>query len=272
MSRMVGFNTNCRIYMTYDPLVATELSYGIDHILDWNSRRSILQRCLDSVKNILDHVPEKFVVWPGPPSASPSTSSVTSFPKREHSPEFLPMPTAFADETERRHICYEVQKANIHASILTSRSYFAEKYWDLVKMQNGAPQSAQHFTSPNIAECQREIGIERESIANDLLTVLSSIRPVHMEPNAVSFSMKIRQIASTLLPDAEDGSAATNERSMYYLQSFLEILSDLDRVGRVRRSAGIEDDDAEEDLRKWADLRDCQRRFAEKGGVLAGER
>ncbi|KAB8346140.1 hypothetical protein FH972_023186 [Carpinus fangiana] len=269
LSRMAGFNTNCRIYMTYDPLVATELSYGISHVFDWNMQRSVLQSCCDAVKNILQDASGRFAIWSGPPSTSPSDSTNSTNFKREHTPELSILPEGFADEQERRQICYEVQKANVHASMLTSRSYFTEKYWNLIEIQGRVSNENTPQGSPTMNECHSEIRQERESIAEDLLTVLSSIRPVHMEPNAVSFSMKIRQIASTLLPDSSDGIAHTNSRSAYYLQAFLELLSDLDRSGVVRKSAGAEDDDAEEDLRKWADLRECQRKYAEKGGILS---
>ena len=77
--------------------------------------------------------------------------------------------------------------------------------------------------------------------AAEARSILSHIRPVHMEPNSVSFCMKVRQIATTLLPDndtgdmstdvASSGAGAGEDMAASYLRSFLEILTDLEKSG-----------------------------------------
>lgn len=158
------------------------------------------------------------------------------------------------------------------------------------------------------AATHAELRYERESIANELLNVLSHIRPVHMEPNSVSFCMKVRGVAGTLLPDfsgqeetvngrgavamsggGEDGAVAAN-----YLRSFLEILMDLEKsggpgggmhmsgnaVGTVEGNLAVElgvegqimgdleDEEDEVELRRWAGLREQQREFATRASSM----
>jgi len=106
---------------------------------------------------------------------------------------------------------------------------------------------------------------ERESIARDLLDVLSKIRPIHMEPNSVSFCMKIRQIASTLLPMEGDVSRLPDDAlSAKYLRPVLEILMDVEKSGQPSH----EEDDEEAELRRWTGLRDYQKELVERKSLI----
>lgn len=83
------------------------------------------------------------------------------------------------------------------------------------------------------------------------------------------FCMKIRQIAATLLPAGGEAPPDADPRARYYLQSFMEILADVEKSGARGGGAAERGADAEEEeLRRWADLRECQRAFVEGDGGL----
>lgn len=124
-----------------------------------------------------------------------------------------------------------------------------------------------------------------------------------MEPNSVSFCMKVRAIAGTLLPETNGDGAATGQNgndedaiSASYLRTFLELLTDLEKSGstgmrselwgRAGHEAsalaalasagaqslqedealemGMEDEEEEAELRRWAGLREQQKEFVTK--------
>lgn len=272
LARLAGFNLNVRIYSTHDPVIAAELAYSIDSTFDRDRQRRVLNDALHGVKHALNGAPEELTVWPGP--SARSSASVDSLHR-----EGTFWDDVFASsqsnatgvgamQTERRHyIACEVQKANIYGSLLSSRSYFFEKRRALM--------------APADTEARAAAVAERESIADDLLAVLSSIRPVHMEPNAVSLCMKIRQVASTLLPgelsgaaDATDNGTANDrrdglsERAEGYLRAFLGILMDLEKCGTsLVESESEEEAQDEAELRRWADIREYQKELFGAAGA-----
>ncbi|KAF2743906.1 hypothetical protein M011DRAFT_471031 [Sporormia fimetaria CBS 119925] len=141
-------------------------------------------------------------------------------------------------------------------------------------------------------ELEEEMERERENVVRELLVVLGSIDLVNMEPSGDSFIQKIRQIASTLLESSDDPSSTTTtsssrrgvkggyvaQQNQHYLQRFLEVLSRLERISPEGGMAGLGGNgmgqglgmggpDEDDELRVWADLRECQLRFQEQGGV-----
>ena len=122
---------------------------------------------------------------------------------------------------------YEIQKANIHASSLSTRSYIVEKFFNLCEAHDRArsrpgsqPNSPTGITAAGI-DCMlpqgttstfdttgQEMSQEREDIVKDLLIVLSSINQVNMEPNGDSFVSKGTADSYdnklTVIPDNED--------------------------------------------------------------------
>jgi hypothetical protein len=160
LSRLAGFNANIQIYLTHNPLVAMESSYGIDMFLDWEKQKRVLKSCHDKVKHILDEAPEQLLIWPSP-SRSPSTTSsqtrienhyLSNDAKMDHnmlSNATPPSQMMFhtvprITEEDGRQIAYEMQKANIHVSVLSSRSFFLERYWALCQQFSAAPSRSSY--------------------------------------------------------------------------------------------------------------------------------
>ncbi|EPE04299.1 fungal transcriptional regulatory protein [Ophiostoma piceae UAMH 11346] len=179
------------------------------------------------------------------------------------------------DPARRRQVQYDIQKTNIYASQLATRSYFVEMYLHLNETTKGRGDEAE------IESGESPMAGERERIVHSLLFVLAAIPQYNMEPNGSALINKIRQVASTIIgatPISADGTANSTQTSPMedQLIRFLEILIRLEKTGgpgRPSTSAAStvsseEDIDEEEELQNWANLREEQIRFAASGGYL----
>lgn len=216
VSRLTGFNANVRVFNSYNSLHAWELAFGSGMIFDYERQRSLLWECLQNCKNALAHVPREL-----------SLQWTLATPVSPEQRKFDPVRTAMEDPDaqDRRAIQYEIQKANIYASQLGTRSYLVEKYWNIYGahqkiMRQKAPENGSPATpgstvklegeSPgDIAMLQyshaqadfigRMMAEERRIVIRDLMVLLRSVNEINMEPNGASITYKIRQVASTLL-------------------------------------------------------------------------
>jgi hypothetical protein len=203
VSMMTGFNINVRIYLSYSSLATAEMAFGIDEIFDWDRQQRVFEQSLQRCRQILESIPEILRV-------QPRTGRDGGFEQQR--PYYPPMPEYSgmrdaslnghnrADSHDRR---YEIQKANVYASHLSTRSYLVEKYfvqlekYQKMKSQAGS-QSSPHAlaagvdrfisgTTADADELEKTMSGEREQIVKDLLVVLSSIDMVNMEPSGDSF-------------------------------------------------------------------------------------
>jgi hypothetical protein len=242
VSELTGFNLNVAVFRSYSTLTALEMAFGRDELYDWDRQRRMIVRTLRDVKSATDRAPPELQlnpsadgVWPWPEKLSISgsrTSWADAVGLNDGQNSHMPPPS-------KRSVQYEIQKANIYASQLGTRSYLVEKYWNLYELQdrNSSPGQGP-TTSPTIgcfvagvdAKIQAQtpsdgidageqtMATEREDIVRDLAVLLQSISQVNMEPNGLSFVRircgvslymfgltfagqchKIRQVASTLL-------------------------------------------------------------------------
>ncbi|KAF2173866.1 hypothetical protein M409DRAFT_16136 [Zasmidium cellare ATCC 36951] len=293
---IAGFNANVRVYSSYNALATMEMAWGIDAIVDWDRQKRVLHESLRRCKSAMTDLPADLTVQTNAPT--PNQQNGGFYPAfaqphlgRDPAASLMSPSSRVAAEQsaeDRRRSQYEIQKANIYASSLATRSYIVEKYWNLCEAhQRSRTQNPSSLPSspgagitaagidgmvPQVPTShydmvENEMKEERESIVKDLLVVLGSIDQVNMEPNADSFTMKIRSIASTLLevPDQRKGPLAIQAQE--YLSAFLKILMKLERVSPANSDADQpEDEDSE--LRTWADLREYQMKFAQQGGLL----
>lgn len=296
---MAGFNANVKVFSSYNALATMEMAWGIDAVVDWERQKRVLYESLRRCKQSISELPHELTVYQGggqfgqqtqqngngfyPTLAQPNTlrDPAQSLMSPSHRVDMEQSPE------ERRKMQYEIQKANIYASSLSTRSYVVEKYFNLCEAHDRSRnQSASLPSSPGVGITAagidgmlpqaptshfdmtgQEFRQEREDIVKDLLVVLSSINQVNVEPNGDSFTMKIRSIASTLLdvPDQRKGQLALQAQE--YLGAFLKILMQLERVSPAN-SDPDQPEDEESELRTWADLRDYQLKFAQQGGLL----
>lgn len=206
--RIVGFNANVRVYCSYNALLAWEIAFGSGQIVNWEHQRSMLWDCLQKVKSALLDVPAELSLFhmvkaPSNFSAPGETGSVFSYPE-DHI------------DRERRAIQYEIQKANIYASQLCTRSWLVEKYWNLVETftkygnsaftpssvvppfkSEGALDSSVDKEGPSLAPSQlqvhahgdyigRAMAEEQKLVIKDLFKLLRTVNEVNMEPNGAS--------------------------------------------------------------------------------------
>ena len=218
ISELVGFNINIRIYLSYTKISTNELLYGVDQLFDWDRQKQELEQSLANVKRIIEDLPSELRI------ASETINDKMSG-NRYPSPGHLSSPHHFHSNgalsgnpnRDRTHVQLEIQKANIYASQLGTRSYLVEKYFTLssrrkagnivndnhftsTKMPNAISPTLSHSSMSSIKPASdSQMNSERYNIIKDFLHVLSSINQVNMEPNGTSFIHKVRSIATTLL-------------------------------------------------------------------------
>lgn len=210
ISTLTGFNLNCQVYMNVTPISTMELAYGIDNVFDWNKQKKVLEQCLRAVKQVLEHAPPELMLQPGSQPGEfdrsgsqyyPPMISIADYPGVRSNGHQFQWPQGSGEA--RRQLQYEIQKANIYASQLGTRSYIVEKYWSLhqaslklnVNEASNIPGALAvgldgMLSNNSTSTCdgvETNVANERENIIKDLLRVLSSISQVNMEPNGTSF-------------------------------------------------------------------------------------
>jgi hypothetical protein len=205
ISFITGFNLNVRVYLSYSSLATAEMAFGVDEIFDWDRQQRIFEQSMQRCRTILESIPEVLMVQP--------TQGRDSSFLQHRQPYYPPMPefsglrdssmgsmTGSEPQDVRR---YEIQKANIYASHLSTRSYLVEKYFlQLEKFNKANGQSALQSSvsalaagmdravppaSSVVEALEKTMSDEREQVVKDLLVVLGSIDMVNMEPNGDSF-------------------------------------------------------------------------------------
>ena len=214
VSQLVGFNANVRVYSSYTALLSWEIAFGSGQIFDWEHQRNSLWDCLKKAKSALLDVPVELSLH-HPKHISPAGLSGLG----EDGAVF-----SYSDDhihQERRAIQYEIQKANIYASQLCTRSYLVEKYWSLFETFSKYGKSSK-FTAPGSTTPQiklegksdatpisitddtpsesstqaqvhaqtdyigRMMAEERKLVIKDLFVLLRTVNEVNMEPNGAS--------------------------------------------------------------------------------------
>lgn len=208
---MAGFNANVRVYSSYNALATMEMAWGIDSVVDWDRQKRVLHESLRRCKHSIAALPHDLTVYPDAGAFEQQNGSgfYSNFARDPAQALMNPSPRMDVDQSpeERRRMQYEIQKANIYASSLSTRSYIVEKYFNLCEAHDrlrSRPGSMPSSPSTGITAAGidgmlpqaptshfdmtgQEVRQEREDIIKDLLMVLSSINQVNMEPNADSF-------------------------------------------------------------------------------------
>ena len=212
ISELTGFNLSCKIHMTCNPIVAMEVAYGINEVYDWNCQKKVLGACLQNVKLLLDDAPAELKLSPGSqPGEFEGNNNRAYFTPSQAFPDAScglgnPANPGGLQINMKRYIQNEIQKANVYASQIGTRSYIVERFWNMLdchektktrgatanpanmsnhldKMLRGAGSGA----VPYDMEDEAHMNADCEIIINDLLSVLNSINQVNMEPNGENF-------------------------------------------------------------------------------------
>ena len=204
LSTITGFIANVRVFASYHSLTTMEMAWGINSVVDWERQRRVLFESLRRCKDAAAELPPQLLINT---SQHPTQGVFPNFGAGGDHTGFDSASLMDVDQTpeQRRQMQYEIQKANIYASCLATRSYIVQKYWNLCEARDRS-LSASRQNSPGTGITQagldnllpqaptshydaieHEMKQERESIMKDLLVVLTTIKEVHMEPNADSF-------------------------------------------------------------------------------------
>lgn len=202
---LTAFNLNARIMFSCNSLTALELAFGANDIFDWPRQRAMIFTTLYNAKRVTEDMPHDLIITP--------SARETSFTQQHQYPDQINghnSPSSSA--SSRRAMQYEIQKANIYATSLSTRSYLNEKFWTL------NDQRSHHSTNPSASfndpdanyasaavdirlqregsdgpglpddeEAEAAMAREREEIFRDLSLLLRSVKHVNMEPNGLSF-------------------------------------------------------------------------------------
>ncbi|KAK3367908.1 hypothetical protein B0H63DRAFT_489982 [Podospora didyma] len=305
VSLLTGFIQGIKIYMTMNGLVSVELSYGMSS-LGFHDQKNMLDDGLQAVKQVMQDLPQELdlPLSSQAPDVFGDQYYQSAYPDHQPPSDLRHISGGDPDTEGRRRIQYEIQKANIYASQLATRSYYVERYFnlrdahrDLLRQQ--AAQAAQYASSAENGEAVHNgdadkkimaaaalqaaaVGEqndlidanmlnERELIVQNLLTVLQTISQRNMEPNGGSLINKIRQVASTLVHDAPERKGELAKKAEKALSTFLDVLMRLGGLGPANPMTGdgaMVFEDEEQELRNWADLRTQQQIFFHMGGFL----
>ncbi|EKV08255.1 hypothetical protein PDIG_59990 [Penicillium digitatum PHI26] len=220
VSQLVGFNANVRVYSSYTTLLAWEIAFGSGQIFDWEHQRHCIWDCLKQAKSALIDVPSELSLHNPKHMSHISPAGLAGLGGDD---------TIFSYSNdhihqERRAIQYEIQKANIYASQLCTRSYLVEKYWSLFETFSKYGKSPKFSTlgsttphikiegrlhpvpsasatatgtAPSEINTQahphaqtdyicRMMAEERKLVIKDLFVLLRTVNEVNMEPNGAS--------------------------------------------------------------------------------------
>ncbi|KAJ4992366.1 hypothetical protein SVAN01_02075 [Stagonosporopsis vannaccii] len=218
---VTGFNTNVRIFLSYSSLSTAEMAFGVDEVFDWDRQQRILEQGLQRCRQILESLPEALKVQSKDAQDNLAQPTQPYFPPlpdfdNMRDPPLNDLASAGTADVRR----YEIQKANVYASHLATRSYLVEKYFLLSDKAKARAQSnvqsspsvlasgLDRFVSSSAIDAEaleKMMAEEREQVVKDLLVVLGSIDMVNMEPNGDSFvSILLHPRDSDMLPQATD--------------------------------------------------------------------
>jgi hypothetical protein len=227
VSTLTGFNLNVNVFRAVHALSALEMAFGTDELYDWDRQKNVIRAALSQVKAATVNAPPELQLVPseGLGSWPPTAESYTHLFNGRQDPyaDAVGLPAPRDDPSApypKQAVQYEIQKANIYASQLATRSYLVEKFWNLYEIKDrhsgppATPGSASSTTAGSFASGidrlhnrqvrssgsdgmdfgEQAMSVEREDIVRDLAQLLRCINQVNMEPNGLSFvSVLIRQ-------------------------------------------------------------------------------
>ncbi|KAI0381296.1 hypothetical protein F5Y04DRAFT_255189 [Hypomontagnella monticulosa] len=275
ISLITGFNRNIRVYMTMNELVGVDMCYGIN-FFDWSAQKNILSNGLASAKQAAEDLPPELQVKADNLQHLQNHNLGFDDSNLEYYPPALSntqrandLRRVLADQPmRRRHLQFEIQKANIQMSQLATRSYFVERYLNLREAHRNDPNFAEREKSQDKDDRDEMMVNERVVIVQNLVTVLASISQRNMEPNGCSLINKIRQVASTLVDNDAERKGPAAAKAEEYLNGFLDILMKLEKIGAAPKPETMTPQDEEEELQNWSSLKDYQVQFIQNGGFL----
>ena len=210
VSELAGFNVNARVLVSCNNLTALELAFSANNIFDWERHKTTIFHALEATKSATENIPTVLVL----PSGTGQNENIPPFEgvrSQDQQSQWGQGSDGYMDiHLSKKQIQNEIQKANIYASQLATRSYLSEKFWNLnearvtttdptyataaidIRLRNDDQQGpyAQLSKASN-EDAEHAMTSERQDIFRDLAMLLRSVSQVSMEPNGLSFVSQI---------------------------------------------------------------------------------
>lgn len=167
----------------------------------------VLKRMFERVKYVLDDISPQMALWQGEWTGSDSANTSEASIIRSDQIESL--------------------RANLQVTRLWVRSLIFERL--LAIYQAATAGTATAMPTELSRSHEREHWSEREDTCEQLLAVLYNIKQKNLEPNGITLTYKIRQVAATLLDCPFEEHTSISRRARLYIERFMELLTLLDK-------------------------------------------
>ena len=156
LSELVGFNTNVRIFRSYDPLSIIDVkSASGGFYMDWRAEKDAVRRCLWECKQTTKDIPEELLLpQPCQKGAFGANQTCSTFDCPQSRDGIRIAPSESTNLTnmdpsrslqERRNIQCNIQTANIHISHLGTRFHIIDRYWRLCQSYHHTRQPKPNY-------------------------------------------------------------------------------------------------------------------------------
>lgn len=166
-----------------------------NHYADRRDYR-VLRRMFERAKYILDDISPQMALWRG---GGHTEAEGGGEAEPDHDQDGQEQQVTRSDQLES-------MRANLQVTGLWVRSLIFER---LLAMYQASWSNANHTSSPSTSDeaqaHEREHWAERQTTCEQLLSVLSNIKQKTLEPNGITLTYKIRQVAATLLLVQKEG-------------------------------------------------------------------
>ena len=176
-----GFNANVRLHLSYNKFSILESSEFVDEVIAFDTQRRLIKQSLQSVRqtaqDAITNLSLKIEPVEGAPQQPNYPSPVQGMPGSQPQDAFRDSQYYYI---QHRRVQLEVQKINILASGLSSRSYLIEKYYKIENVSSNSSSSSPNPPAHDIRE-------EREDLVTDFVALLNTIHNYKMEFTSAGF-------------------------------------------------------------------------------------
>ncbi|KAL8800408.1 MAG: hypothetical protein Q9182_005210 [Xanthomendoza sp. 2 TL-2023] len=264
ISRMVGFNATMSVYKACIDISTMDAAYGSNELFDWPRQKDFIKRSLASVEGVLGGVPSALLFPNKPPPNEAAQDRSYPPPIQGFISPGAQLPFQSHGSNEQMKTALEIQKANLHAAQLATRSYLLQKYSILstsFRANNNLPTTETNTSEDAAAIVPSadkddsttvdELAEDRDVLTKDLLNLLQNLNLTYIEPDGLSFTNKIRQADHTLISVPADSKSEFLRRVETYLTGLVDFLVDTQRVG-PRAEEGVDEEEVR--ARQWREM------------------
>jgi len=241
---MAGFLARLHVYNTMAQFA------GADQSLASSERRDLLKDGLLKTKNMIRQLPAELQI-----SSNTEDGALLSFV------DLGQFCAALAQLPKRRSVQIDIEKANLHVSLLATRAYFVAKHL----IHNADSVTAIDVEPPELADggedadTLRQMRDECDFLAHNVLAVMATLPRHSLEPNFHAICTRLNRVidCALLSRPADDQGEARVLSELRWLQDWL---GRTDQALAPGDTATEEDDAFGEAL--WAELDAWQRRVS----------